>query len=74
MEGKVFGRGSYRDGGGRSVEGGHKSQRIKGTERKLRVMRRNTMPLMTTPQNQTHRGVRGEKVVSWPPSSPTNPC
>ena len=34
MEGKVFGRGSYRDEGGRSVEGGHISQRIKGTERK----------------------------------------
>ena len=34
MEGKVFGRGSYRDGGGRSVEGGHTCQRIKGTERK----------------------------------------
>ena len=34
MEGKVFGRGSYRDGGGRSVEGGHTRQRIKGTERK----------------------------------------
>ena len=34
MEGKVFGRGSYRDGGGRSVEGGHISQRIKGTEGK----------------------------------------
>ena len=28
----MFGRGSYRDGGGRSVEGGHPSQRIKGTE------------------------------------------
>ena len=34
MEGKVFDRGSYRDGGGRSVEGGHISQRIKGTEGK----------------------------------------
>ena len=34
MEGKVFGRGSYRDGGGRSVEGGHIRQRIKGTEGK----------------------------------------
>ena len=34
MEGKVLGRGSYRDGGGRSVEGGHTRQRIKGTERK----------------------------------------
>ena len=34
MEGKVFGRGSYRDGGGRSVEGRHTCQRIKGTERK----------------------------------------
>ena len=30
----MFGRGSYRDGGGRSVEGGHISQRIKGTEGK----------------------------------------
>ena len=30
----MFGRGSYRDGGGRSVEGGHISQTIKGTERK----------------------------------------
>ena len=30
----MFGRGSYRDGGGRSVEGGHPSQRIKGTEGK----------------------------------------
>ena len=30
----MFGRGSYRDGTGRSVEGGHRSQRIKGTERK----------------------------------------
>ena len=30
----MFGRGSYRDGGGRSVEGGHTRQRIKGTERK----------------------------------------
>ena len=28
----MFGRGSYRDGGGRSVEWGHISQRIKGTE------------------------------------------
>ena len=34
MEGKVFGIGSYRDGTGRSVEGGHRSQRIKGTEGK----------------------------------------
>ena len=34
MEGKVFVRGSYRDGGGRSVEGGHISQRIKDTEGK----------------------------------------
>ena len=32
LEWKVFGRGSYRDGGGRSVKGGHISQRIKGTE------------------------------------------
>ena len=32
LEWKVFGRGSYRDGVGRSVEGGHISQRIKGTE------------------------------------------
>ena len=30
----MFGRGSYRDGEGRSVEGGHISQRIKGTEGK----------------------------------------
>ena len=30
----MFGRRSYRDGGGRSVEGGHINQRIKGTERK----------------------------------------
>ena len=30
----MIGRGSYRDGGGRSVEGGHMSQTIKGTERK----------------------------------------
>ena len=30
----MFGRGSYRDGGGRSVEGGHISQTIKGTEGK----------------------------------------
>ena len=30
----MFGRGKYRDGGGRSVEGGHISQRIKGTEGK----------------------------------------
>ena len=28
----MFGRGSYRDGGDRSVEGGHIRQRIKGTE------------------------------------------
>ena len=28
----MFGRDSYRDGGGRSAEGGHISQRIKGTE------------------------------------------
>ena len=34
MESKDFDRGSYRDGGGRSVEGGHISQRIKGTEGK----------------------------------------
>ena len=34
MEGKVFGRGSYRDGTGRSVERGHISQRIKVTEGK----------------------------------------
>ena len=34
MESKVFGRGSYRDGGVRSVEGRHISQRIKGTEGK----------------------------------------
>ena len=32
MESKDFGRGSYRDGSGTSVEGGHISQRIKGTE------------------------------------------
>ena len=31
----MFGRGSYRDGGGRSVEVAHISQRIKGTERKF---------------------------------------
>ena len=30
----MFGRGSYRDGGGRTVEGGHISQRIKDTEGK----------------------------------------
>ena len=30
----MLGRGSYRDGGGRSVKGGHISQRIKGTEGK----------------------------------------
>ena len=30
----MFGRSSYRDGGRRSVEGGHISQRIKGTEGK----------------------------------------
>ena len=34
MESKDFSRGSYRDGTGRSVEGGHISQRIKGTEGK----------------------------------------
>ena len=34
MESKDFGRGSYRDGSGTSVEGGHISQRIKGTEGK----------------------------------------
>ena len=34
MESKDFGRGSYRDETGRSVEGGHISQRIKGTEEK----------------------------------------
>ena len=30
----MFGRGSYRDGGGRSVEGEHIRQRLKGTEGK----------------------------------------
>ena len=30
----MFGRGSYSDGGGRCVEGGHISQKIKGTEGK----------------------------------------
>ena len=30
----MFGRSSYRDGGGRSVKGGHISQRIQGTEGK----------------------------------------
>ena len=30
----MFGRSPYTDGGGRSVEGGHISQRIKGTEGK----------------------------------------
>ena len=30
----MFGRGSYRDGTGRDVEGGHISQRIKGIEGK----------------------------------------
>ena len=30
----MFGRGSYRDGEGRSIEGGHINQRIKGTKRK----------------------------------------
>ena len=30
----MLGRGSYRDEGSRSVEGGHISQRIKGTEGK----------------------------------------
>ena len=34
MESKDFGRGSYRDETGRSVEGGHISQRIKGNEGK----------------------------------------
>ena len=33
----MFGRGSYKDGGGRSVEGEHISQRIKGTEGKSEV-------------------------------------
>ena len=32
MESKDFDRGSYRDGTGRDVEGGHISQRKKGTE------------------------------------------
>ena len=31
-------------------------------------------PWITTPQNQTQSGIRGEKVVSWPPSAPTKPC
>ena len=30
----MLGRGSYRDGGGRSVKGGHITQKIKGTEGK----------------------------------------
>ena len=30
----MLGRGSYSDGGGRCVEGGHISQKIKGTEGK----------------------------------------
>ena len=30
----MLGRGSYRDGGGRSVKGAHISQKIKGTEGK----------------------------------------
>ena len=33
----MFGRGSYRDGGGRSVEGRHISQKLKGTEGKSEV-------------------------------------
>ena len=56
LEWKVFGRGSYRDGGGRSVEGGHIHQRIKGTEENLRVMRRNTRPLNHhSPESDTKR-------------------
>ena len=75
MEGKVFGRSSYRDAGGRSVEGGHTRQRIKGTERKSEGHERKyNAPESPLPQNQTHRGIRGEKVVSWPPSAPANPC
>ena len=34
MKSKDFDSGSYRDGGGRSVEEGHISQRIKGNEGK----------------------------------------
>ena len=75
LEWKVFSRGSYRDGGGRSVEWGTYRSNNKGQWKKVRVSWEETpCPWNTTPQNQTHRGVRGEKVVSWPPSSPINPC
>ena len=70
----MFDRGSYRDEGGRSVEGGHISQRIKGTEGKSEGHeKKHDAPESPLPRIR-HRGVRGEKDVSWPPSAPTNPC
>ena len=70
----MFGRGSYKDGGGRSVEGEHISQRIKGTEGKSEGHeKKHHVPESPLPRIR-HRGVRGENIVSWPPSAPTNPC
>ena len=70
----MFSRGSYRDGGGRSVEGGHISQTIKGTERKPECHEKKHHAPESPLLRIRHRGVRGEKVVSWPPSAPINPC
>ena len=74
MESKDFGRGSYRDGSGTSVEGGHISQRIKGTEGKSEGHEKKHHAPESPLLRIRHRGVRGEKVLSWPPSTPTNPC
>ena len=70
----MFGRVSCRDGGGRSVEGGHISQRIKGTEGKSEGHEKKHHAPESPLPSIRHRGVRGEKDVSWPPSAPTNPC
>ena len=70
----MFGRASYSDGGGRSVEGGHISQRIKGTEGKSEGHeKKHHAPESPLPRIR-HTEVRGEKVVSWAPSATTNPC
>ena len=74
LEWKVLGRGSYRDEGGRSDEGGHISQRIKGTEGKSEGHEKKHHAPESPLHRIRHRGVKGEKVVSWPPSAPTNPC
>ena len=56
LEWKVIGRGSYSDGGGRCVEGGHISQKIKGTEGKSEGHeKKHHAPKHHSPESDTQR-------------------